>query len=61
MAKNYTNIQRTDQNFPTQFTENQNTQAQITQSQKTQSQKTQSLIIPKAKKQQEQNTQGQDT
>ena len=45
MVRIYRNNQRTDQNVPTQLTENQNTPAQNTQSQKTQS-----LNIPRAKK-----------
>ena len=56
MVRIYRTNQRTDQNVPTQLTENQNTQAQINESQKTQS-----LKIPTAKKPQVQITQGQDT
>ena len=56
MVRIYRTNQRTDQNVPTQVTENQNTPAQINQRQETQS-----LNIPTAKKPQVQNTQDQDT
>ena len=49
MAKIYRIYQRTDQNVPTQNTQNQKNQAQNTHNQVTQNQKTQSLNILKPK------------